>query len=326
MRRSTVPALAITTCLLLSAIAPIGAQTTTAEPTATIDYEGGTLTLEAAPSQQITGETSLPPGTRVTVRVESTSASSPFLQQLEATVTEDGTFTTSGDMSPFPAGASFDAIVVYNGTTIERVPGEIAACSGDCTATATDTDASATAAASDPGFADDVLQVRQGQSVEIPIVVGDREQVTLSVGGQRVDYRLDATVVDGDGDGRVVVAFETARAGREAPTVSTVGPDDRVAIDAETTPPDGLDPAEYGLTLTRSGTDQSTVDTGTLVILNTVESDTAGGSDPNTATPPLDETTPARNQGIDAEGVGALSIGAVLGVVGVGLLLGLLRD
>ncbi|NLV11556.1 hypothetical protein GOC74_16635 [Halomicrobium mukohataei] len=321
MRQQTVPA--IVALLLVVPCVAIGAQTT---PTATIDYEGEELTVEAAPGEQISGETTLPPGTRLTVRIESASSASPFLKRLEATVADDGTFTATGDLSDLPPDTAFEAAVVYNATVISRQSGQIVPCTSDCTATPRSSDTPTAFSTDEPALPRPVVQVRQGETVEIPIAVGDRERVRLSIGSDRTNYRLNATVTDGDGDGRAVVSFDSVSAGRDAPTLSPVDDDDRVTTDSETTLSDGLDPTEYDLTLLGAGENGTRLSIGTLVVFDQSEStDAPEPPEETTSTPPLNETTPATSRGVDLGGIGALTVGGLLGIVGIALLLGLAR-
>ncbi|WP_018256250.1 BGTF surface domain-containing protein [Halomicrobium katesii] len=332
MRQQTVPAIvallllvpcaAIVALLLLVPCAAIGAQTT---PTATIDSEGEELTVEAAPGEQLSGETTLPPGTRLTVRIESTTSAAPFLKRLEATVADDGTFTATGDLSDLPPDTAFEATVVYNATVIGRQSGQIVPCTSDCTATPRHSDTATAFPTDEPALPRPVVQVREGGTVEIPIAVGDREHVRLSIGSDRTNYRLNATVTDGDGDGRAVVSFDTASAGRDAPTLSPVD-DDRVTTDSETALSDGLDPTEYDLTLLGASGNGTKLSIGTLVVFD--QSETRDAPEPpeaTTSTPPLNETTPATDRGVDLGGIGALTVGGLLGIVGIALLLGVAR-
>jgi hypothetical protein len=81
----------------------------------TFDYDGDRLTLSAAPNQTVAGETDLAPGTNVTVRLRSSDAANPFLRSLTATVSDDGRFTATTNMTAVEPGATFETTVRYDG-------------------------------------------------------------------------------------------------------------------------------------------------------------------------------------------------------------------
>ncbi|WP_436906868.1 BGTF surface domain-containing protein [Halosimplex marinum] len=91
----------------------------------TLDYDGDALTLESASDQSIAGETDLPAGTEVTLRVRSAGGSSPFLKSASATVTEGGEFGTAVNMSTVSAGSAFEVTVRHDGDTIAIADGEV---------------------------------------------------------------------------------------------------------------------------------------------------------------------------------------------------------
>ena len=115
---------------------PTGMASLTTTPTATldtnadIDNDGQTdeISVQQASGQTISGETTLEPGTELSVRVTGTDAGSPFVKPLSATVQDDGTFSTSADFSDNARGANFTVDVRYNSTSLldEQVDGRIA--------------------------------------------------------------------------------------------------------------------------------------------------------------------------------------------------------
>ena len=90
-------------------------QTADRDHDTTLDYDGDRLTLSAAPNQTVAGETDLAPGTNVTVRLRSSDAANPFLRMLTATVSDDGRFTATTNMTAVEPGATFEATVRYDG-------------------------------------------------------------------------------------------------------------------------------------------------------------------------------------------------------------------
>ena len=90
----------------------------------------------------------------------------------------------------------------------------------------------ASVASNDYGVLDEVT-VTQGETVAIPVSLPADETATLVVGDRTVGYRLVATVSDGNGDGEVVVAFDTQTAGADGdPVVATAEADD-VSVQSE---------------------------------------------------------------------------------------------
>lgn len=104
--------------------------TATLDTNADIDNDGQTdeISVQQASGQTISGETTLEPGTELSVRVTGTDAGSPFVKPLSATVQDDGTFSTTADFSDNARGANFTVDVRYNSTSLlnEQVDGRIA--------------------------------------------------------------------------------------------------------------------------------------------------------------------------------------------------------
>ncbi|QZP36833.1 BGTF surface domain-containing protein [Halobaculum magnesiiphilum] len=115
--------------------APTHATERTDEATATIDTDGDELRLQAGPGQAVSGRTSLPAGTEVSVRLHSTGDTQPaFIRSADAVVAPDGSFRAVFDLSSVEAGASVEASVVHNGTVLARTPGRILQCESACAA------------------------------------------------------------------------------------------------------------------------------------------------------------------------------------------------
>jgi len=79
---------------------------------ATINTANGLVTLQAAADQPVTGTTTVAPGSEIEVRLDSESDANPFILRPEATVTSNGTFTATADMSDYSAGTNFTAQVL----------------------------------------------------------------------------------------------------------------------------------------------------------------------------------------------------------------------
>lgn len=94
-------------------------------PNVTIYHDGKNVTVAAAANQTIRGETAADTGTTVTVRLESTAAANPFLYTQTATVSEDGTFAATFNMTNSVPGTSFEVIVMQDGTELTRKDGYV---------------------------------------------------------------------------------------------------------------------------------------------------------------------------------------------------------
>ncbi|MFB6307736.1 MAG: BGTF surface domain-containing protein [Haloarculaceae archaeon] len=114
-----------------------GTPTPTPEPTPTPVENGtvvvptdGTVPLETRANETIHGATSLPEGTTLTIRLESTDSSQPFLRQITATVGANGTFVAPVDLTAIDQNSTATLTVHHGEETlttrtarIERVPG-----------------------------------------------------------------------------------------------------------------------------------------------------------------------------------------------------------
>ncbi len=85
------------------------------------------LQLASSKNAQVSGSTTLAPGSEVTIRVRSSGSGSSFLKSVEATVTANRTFSTTIDMSDVDVGANFTALVRKNdgGQTLTEVDGTV---------------------------------------------------------------------------------------------------------------------------------------------------------------------------------------------------------
>ena len=225
---------AVALAALLVGATVAGVAPATADETTSIDEES--LPLAADEQQVLTGTTTLPPGTELTVRLRSSNVSRPFLRQQTAYVGEDGTFAAVFDMSPTGANASYDLTVLRNGTELLERTETIAPCPDNCT----------DAVPERPGRPAGAVSVAQGDVATIPVQMPDEGPVVLSLGGLSVNYLVNASLVDGDADGEVRVRFDTAAAGTDGATLSAADGDDTLTItDAEPNLSSTIDPASY---------------------------------------------------------------------------------
>lgn len=279
------------------------------------------FSLESATGRVVRGETSLEPGTELNIRIRSIEGRN-FIKSADTEVGEFGTFSTRFDFDRIPSGTTFVLRVAGPNGTVEEVPGRVVDCESDCTVPET------TAFPMDGFGVVAVTETSQTGEARIPIRLDERTEATLVVGGDSVNYRTGMTVRDGNGDGRILVVFDSAAAGDEAPTLRVVsrGDSGEHAIE-ETDLPRLIDAGSYPLTL-YAGTDTTNnpIDTGELVI-GEGSSDVGTDSDRTTAesTPALDTDSSGSpvDRRIDARlvSIGGFAVGGVLAVLGVAIIL-----
>ncbi len=224
---------------LVLGAAAVGTLPAAAEQQTSFDEDS--FPLVAAQQQVVTGETTVEPGTEVTVRIQSTEPETPFLYQSHTEVQDDGAFAAVLGLSAVPANTSYELAVHADGTELANRSGTVRACEDDCTDPIPETP-TPSEAASDPT----VVTVEQGGTAEIPVPMDGDETRTLSVGGPEVNYVINATVTDGDDDGEVLVLFNTTSAGTDAPTLTAADDGDSVSVTRpEPTLSSPLDPAAY---------------------------------------------------------------------------------
>ncbi|SFR59806.1 hypothetical protein SAMN04487947_2681 [Halogeometricum rufum] len=345
---------ALLVCVLGAALAPAGAAAV--EDTATFVHEGDALTVHPRAGQAVTGETTLPAGSVLSVRMRSTGDTQPqFLRTAETTVTEYGTFEVRFDMSDGPTNGTFALSAYHDGERLGQAEGRIVPCDGDCTdATATERDSfeGETTLSPDRVGVVAVSEVTRTRTARIPVTFGDAENVTVVVGEESVNYQYAATLRDRDGDGRAILLFHTEHAGTDRTTASVLDADQRTAVDPirESELPALVDPGNYPIAVyPGTNTTGDPADVGSLVVHEapTVEPSptetvtdaptaTAGTATAATATdvpeterPRTGTVTTGSDDGLfggDAAGLVAVGFGVTLGVVGVGVLLGLFRS
>ncbi|QIO22073.1 BGTF surface domain-containing protein [Haloarcula sp. JP-L23] len=246
-------------CLLLSATV-VGVGPALADQSATVDDDS--LPLASAEQQVVTGETSIAPGTELTVRLRSNDAAAPFLHQQTARVADDGSFAAVFDLSNVAPNTSYELTIHYDGQTLAERTGTLVACDGDCADTVPETPTPT------PAPNDGVVQVTQGEIAEIPVAIDGTETAVFSLGGDDVNYLVNASLTDGDGDGTVTVRFDTANAGTDGETLSVADADDSLMVTREETElPSTLDPAPYEYRIFYGdGTDGRADDVGTVLV------------------------------------------------------------
>lgn len=85
----------------------------------------GEINVRAADGRTFPGNTTLYPGTELTVRVTGTDPGATFVEQLDAQVRADGTFVATGDFSDRTLGANYSVEVLHDGVEISPTyPGQ----------------------------------------------------------------------------------------------------------------------------------------------------------------------------------------------------------
>ncbi|WP_373567973.1 BGTF surface domain-containing protein [Haloarcula sp. H-GB4] len=183
------------------------------------------LPLHADQQQVVTGETTLEPGTEMTVEIVSENSSNPFLYQRQVIVQPNGTFAAQFDLSRHPANTSYELSAHVDGDWLFERTETIAPCDGNCTDPVPEIE---TPEPTDDGG--NVVEVAQGDTAEIPVSMTDGGTKTLSIGSEAANYRINATVSDDDGDGEVLVLFDTAVAGTDGATLSVADDGDSLTV------------------------------------------------------------------------------------------------
>ncbi|WP_276239226.1 BGTF surface domain-containing protein [Halobaculum marinum] len=331
------------------AVPPESPPASTDAASAAFVYAGDAITVEAEPRQAIRGETTLDPGTEVTVSLRSTGDTEPrFVQRETVTVTPDGTFTAAVDFSQQRGGGTFSARLLYDGEVVDEAPGEIVASDGSTPGpTATPAEASSTPSTTTertderflPGFPKSLLSGTVGDSVSIEITVSPGGTATLRIGGEEAGYETSATVRDDDGDGSVTVVFDTAAASDPERVLAVADDGDTlVSTTSDRAVSVPLDPGDYDLALYEGGhlaDDDHLDDVGSLRLQSAPETESATPTTtPQAATPTVTTATSLATtvplDGLDVVspsvlGAGALVVGVLLGGAGVVLVGGALR-
>ncbi|WP_135854797.1 BGTF surface domain-containing protein [Halorussus salinus] len=321
--------LAVTSGIAVPVTVPEVAAATADGADATIFTDGEELLLDPAPNQTIRGKTTLEPGTNLSVNVKGEM----FLKTNTVRVSDNRTFGASYDMSGLPE-QEFEIRVYRNETVLAEADGRVV-CSSDCATETTTTDE--TAQSVDSPAVQAVTEVTQNRTASIKVLFGQAETVSVSVGGPSVNYVVNGTVRDRDGDGSATILFHTDRAGTDAPTLGVVdnGSTRVVEETAETSLDSPLAPASYDVRLYAGPTTDGELEARGRVVVFTDASD-SGDDAPPTATATAVGTVSADG---DANGstaddsgdrllgsVGLLAAGGLLAVVGIGVVLGLFRN
>lgn len=289
-----------------------------APPNATIDHSGDRLVVEQAADQRIAGTSNLENGSQVTVRARS-SGDSPFLRSAVATVNADGSFATTFDFDSVQVGTEFTVSVYRNGTQIGSATGVVGECAPNCGEPTGDAE-----------FARNIYQSTAGDTVEIGVELSGRETATVVFGSEDTNVVVPVTVEDGNGDGTVVVQFETTVDDADAHGVSAKAAADAVSVPEDVDRPDSLAVGEYELSISLdTRTEPVEVDVATLILQERSDAQpTTRGGDASSTTVGTVYGTAATSTpdgdggGVSMTTIGALAVGGVLAILGVVALVG----
>ncbi len=102
-----------------------------------------------------------------------------------------------------------------------------------------------------------IYEVNNGETATMNLSLSGLDSMTVQIGGGQADYKLNATVEDGNGDGQVVLLFDTAKAGSgDGSALTTKSDGDTVSVKNETKVDGKLNARMYGLTI-YSGTGEN---------------------------------------------------------------------
>lgn len=303
-------------------------ETVTDDGDTVLVYEGEEIVVESATDRIVRGDTTLDPGTRLTVRVRG-AGEHPFLETAETEVTEFGTFSAAFDFDDVPRGASFEITVRRDGAVLASATGRVIDCEGRCP---TPTEQKSTAFETLDGdelAVAPLVEVTRSRIARIPVSFGDADAVTVVVGGPEVNYEISGTARDRDGDGRAVVLFRTEAAGFEPPTLAVQEGDGRAALEGvtESSLKSLLAAGDYPVELYRGTEAVGEPDAvGTVVVQEAPPA--VGTPTPEPTRPPESTTTGpgSETQDDSTDAITAVALGGVLSVLGIGLLLGRFRS
>ncbi|WP_135853075.1 DUF7827 domain-containing protein [Halorussus salinus] len=135
-------------------------------------------------------------------------------------------------------------------------------------------------ASPDAEFGESVVTTEAGETAEIAVTLSDTETATVRIGSEAVNYIATVTLRDGNGDGNVVLQYDTAKAGSGG-AFAVAADADSVSVTDETDlgEQSGLDAGTYDLAVAPGNASlEEKTDVATLSLAE------SGSSDANTET------------------------------------------
>lgn len=174
--------------------------------------------------------------------------------------------------------------------------------------------------AAELGFERNIYRVQRGEIAKIGVSLGTADKATVSIGSPASDYEINATVRDGNGDDIVTLLFDTAAAGRSGTTLTAASAADSVNIEAgsELQRDTPVEAGSYDLVLYRGSSVSSPAENIGTLSLEAGNTTGANEESPRVAT----ETNSSDDQsGALGVGAGALAVGGLLAIGGIGMVL-----
>lgn len=306
MSRSESPSRAVTLALsvaiLGAAVAPAAVATATATPDVTVATDDDELTLRSGPGQVVAGNTTLPAGTELSVRVRSTGGQ-PFLQTVLTTVDDRGRYRAVFDLTEVSVDTPVSVVVHRSGDPLTTVEATVAPCATACDATRPADPAATTSLVLDDGRL--TLGAAAGRAIrgETSLPPGTTLAVRVKSAGGDSPFIFSRNAVVGE-DGRFRAVYNLSEIEPGAPISVTVVTNETQVVRAD---------GQVSTCLRRCGPMAATPTTSPAPL---------PGVNGTTAAP----TTPAQSPlSPRLTGVVTLAVGGLLGVLGVALLLGLVR-
>lgn len=216
------------------------------------------------------------------------------------------------------------------GTTVAVAGGTVAAAGGDAPASVQTADGDDT----EPEFDENVYTADRGDSVDVTVSLGNDSVATFQAGSVNESvYHITAELIDQDGDGTVVVTFDTETAGSdqqvlsvsEGDSIRNVSQGGEFAGANEPVGSDTLAAGDYTLYLdagnrTAAPLTQDNADTLATLSLSESQSDDSAMNEttPSSSTATTTETAP-ETETSDGSGPGFGIVGALVALVAAAL-------
>ena len=95
-----------------------------------------------------------------------------------------------------------------------------------------------------------MYEVERGETAALAVDLRNVDEATVEIDSSEADYALNATVTDGDGDGTVVLLFDTAEAGSgDGAALATAADGDGLTVNNATELDGELSTSMFGVTV-----------------------------------------------------------------------------
>ncbi|WP_436911813.1 DUF7827 domain-containing protein [Halosimplex marinum] len=120
-----------------------------------------------------------------------------------------------------------------------------------------------------PGFHRESYSGTSGEEIDIPISLGEHDELYLVVGDEQLaNFEIQAVISDGSGDYDVTAVFDTDAGSSDAAWLRSDDEGDSLSVANVTNPNDieTVEPFSYDLSLYESSAMETELDTGTVSI------------------------------------------------------------